>query len=40
MEIIDAIQKTSSQYSNPDEELGYGIPDFDRAFLYLKNKTE
>ena len=36
MEIIDAIQKTANQYSQPDEKLGYGIPDFEEAFLFLK----
>jgi subtilisin family serine protease len=36
MEIIDAVQKSASQYSEPDEKLGYGIPDFNFAYLYLK----
>jgi len=35
MEIIDAIQKSGSQYTSPDDKLGYGIPDFNFAYLYL-----
>ncbi|MHC1707749.1 MAG: S8 family serine peptidase [Bacteroidales bacterium] len=31
MEILYAIQKSSSQFSNPDIYLGYGIPDFEEA---------
>jgi len=38
MEIIDALQKSSSRYTNPDAEYGYGIPDFNKADLYLKKK--
>jgi len=36
MEIIDAIKKSSDRYSNPDGDYGYGIPDFEKADLYLK----
>ena len=36
MQIIEAIQKSSTQYNNPDEKLGYGIPDFNLAYFYLK----
>lgn len=28
MQIADAIRKSASQYDNPDDMLGYGIPDF------------
>lgn len=28
MEIIDAARQSASQYLNPDDELGYGIPDY------------
>ncbi len=31
MEIIEAIKKSSSQYENPDNYMGYGIPDFMKA---------
>lgn len=31
MEVIDRLRKSGSQYENPDERLGYGIPDFTRA---------
>ena len=37
MEIIEAVIRNSSQIKNPDEKLGYGIPDFYKAFYYLKN---
>jgi len=40
MEIIDAIQKSGSQYASPDEKLGYGIPDFGLADLLLFAKEE
>ncbi len=36
MEIIKAIEASSSQYKNPDSLLGYGIPDFRIADLILK----
>ena len=32
-EIKDLIQECANQYSNPDEFLGYGIPDFKKAFV-------
>ena len=35
MEIINAIQHSASQFNNPDSLLGYGIPDFPQACLYL-----
>ena len=30
-QIMQLIKESASQYTNPDEELGYGIPDFDLA---------
>ncbi|MBN2683534.1 MAG: S8 family serine peptidase [Bacteroidales bacterium] len=36
MEIIDAIQKTSHKYNNPDSLMGYGIPNFALANFMLK----
>ena len=36
MEIIDAVQKSGNKYSKPNEKLGYGVPDFQKAFLLLK----
>lgn len=41
MEIIDAVKKSASQYGNPDDRIGYGIPDFKKAYEALtieKNK--
>ncbi len=35
-QIMQLIKESSSQYTTPDEELGYGIPDFDTA---LNNGT-
>ena len=32
MEIIEAVKKSSSIYNNPNDRLGYGIPDFKKAF--------
>lgn len=38
MQIIEKIQQSAHQYSNPDNELGYGIPDFGiAAELYNTN---
>lgn len=31
MEIVERIEQSSHQFSNPDNRLGYGIPDFARA---------
>ena len=39
MEIFNAIEKSSSQYDNPDNFIGYGIPDFNCADLLLKDST-
>ncbi len=36
MEIIEAIKQSASQYGNPDNSYGYGIPDFCRADSILK----
>jgi subtilisin family serine protease len=35
MEIIKAIEMSSSQYLTPDNQLGYGIPDFNYAHQLL-----
>ncbi|MFT7589210.1 MAG: serine protease AprX, partial [Limisphaerales bacterium] len=35
MDVFNAIQESSSQFQNPDTELGYGIPDF--AAAYYRN---
>ncbi len=32
MQIIKAVQKSSSIYDHPDNRIGYGIPDFKKAF--------
>ena len=35
MDIIQIIRQSSSQFQNPDNYLGYGIPDFSQAFFGL-----
>ncbi|MFT3885184.1 MAG: S8 family serine peptidase [Flavobacteriales bacterium] len=34
-EIMDAIRRSASRYADPDNDIGYGIPDFWRAHLLL-----
>ena len=38
MEILDAVQKSSSQYSNPDDRVGYGIPNMHLAYDMLMSQ--
>ncbi|MEM9917782.1 MAG: S8 family serine peptidase [Bacteroidota bacterium] len=35
-DIVAAIRKCGNQATRPDDELGYGIPDFFKAYLYLE----
>ncbi len=35
-DLYSAMQGSASQYTHPDSLLGYGIPDFENAFLILK----
>jgi serine protease AprX len=35
LEVLDAIRKSSDNYSTPDAYYGYGIPDFKKALLML-----
>ena len=37
-EVMDAIRRSASQYDHPDDDLGYGIPDFWRAHLLLTGR--
>lgn len=37
IEIIEIIKQSSHQYTSPDNDLGYGIPDFRNAFLKNSN---
>jgi subtilisin family serine protease len=39
MDIMDAVRRSASQYDAPDQELGYGIPDFQRAHELLSATT-
>ncbi len=38
MQIIEAVKKSSSTYNTPDDRIGYGIPDFKKAFDDLSNQ--
>jgi len=38
LEIMDAVRKSGNQADAPDNELGYGIPDFMKAYQLLKVK--
>jgi serine protease AprX len=38
-EVMDAVRRSASQYSTPDTELGYGIPDFMLAHEILLAST-
>ena len=38
MEIITAVEKSSSIYNNPDNRIGFGIPDFKKAYDDLLNQ--
>jgi hypothetical protein len=38
MELIEAIKNTSSQFSNPDSSLGWGIPNYSAADFILQGK--
>jgi subtilisin family serine protease len=38
MDIFQAIEKSSSQYFNPDLELGFGIPNFEVAYRILADE--
>lgn len=37
-QIRKAIEISSHQYNNPDSIIGYGYPNFEKAFLYLNSK--
>jgi hypothetical protein len=37
---IQAIQLSASNSSNPNASIGYGIPDFEKAFNYLSNRPK
>lgn len=40
MEIFHAIEQSAHLYHNPNDELGYGIPDFWKAFQMLQSETK
>lgn len=40
IDIIELIRKSSSQYFAPDSILGYGIPDYAKAFEIMNNYSE
>jgi serine protease AprX len=38
LKIRDAIIKTSNQFNYPDSLYGYGIPDYEKAYAYIKTQ--
>ena len=40
LEIINAVRRASSRYYSPDNNFGYGIPDFYLAFRQLQSSSE
>jgi serine protease AprX len=40
MQILDAVQRSSSRYSSPDDRVGYGIPNMPKAFDILVQKKK
>lgn len=38
MQIIDAVKRSASKYNNPDDRIGYGIPNMRVAYQYLLEK--
>ena len=34
--MIDAVQQSANHFGNPNDDYGYGIPDFGLAYKYLK----
>lgn len=38
MQIIDAVKRSASKYNNPDNRIGYGIPNMRIAYQYLLEK--
>ena len=37
-DIIDALRRSASHFENPDNKIGYGIPDAKKAFVLLQKK--
>jgi len=40
MEIFRAIEKSAHMFRNPDDALGYGVPDYWKAFTILQGNTD
>jgi serine protease AprX len=38
MAVIDAVRRASSRYDNPNDRMGYGLPDMKNAFVRLVKK--
>ena len=39
MSILDAMQRAASKFTNPDDRVGYGIPNMKKAFSFLLKKS-
>jgi serine protease AprX len=40
MEILQAVKQSAHLYTNPDVQMGYGIPDFELAYANLSGLRE
>ncbi len=40
IELMEIVQSTASQAENPDDDLGYGIPDFSEAFFEVMANSD
>lgn len=40
MDVIHAVRESAHQFANPDDSLGYGVPDFLKAWLILANSQD
>jgi serine protease AprX len=38
MKIVDVLKRSATKYTNPDDRIGYGIPDMKKATLLLLNE--
>jgi serine protease AprX len=39
MAILDAMQRSATRFTNPDDRVGYGVPDMKKAFTILLKKS-
>lgn len=39
MALLDAIQRSAHKFNNPDDRVGFGVPDMKKAFVFLLKKS-